>query len=107
MITLEDIAYVRSGVPELEGAVDFATRIVGLELIESDEPGVARLRADWRHHCLAFVEGRSGVLATGFSVGDEDALAATEPPSIDMWLGATRRTSTQRQLASSSVAVGA
>ena len=38
----------------------------------------ALLRADGRHHCLALVEGRSGVLASGFTVADEDALAAAE-----------------------------
>ena len=32
MITLTDIAYVRSGVADLDGAVRFATDIVGLEL---------------------------------------------------------------------------
>lgn len=78
MIELRDIAYVRSGVADLAKAVDFATRIVGLELAEQAEPGVARLRADHRHHCLTFVEGRSGVIASGFEVADDDALAAAE-----------------------------
>jgi 2,3-dihydroxy-p-cumate/2,3-dihydroxybenzoate 3,4-dioxygenase len=78
MIELRDIAYVRSGVADLDKAVDFATRIVGLELAEQAEPGVAHLRADHRHHCLTFVEGRSGVIASGFEVADDDALAAAE-----------------------------
>jgi 2,3-dihydroxy-p-cumate/2,3-dihydroxybenzoate 3,4-dioxygenase len=78
MIELRDIAYVRSGVADLDKAVDFATRIVGLELAEQAEPGVAQLRADHRHHCLALVEGRSGVIASGFEVADDDALAAAE-----------------------------
>ena len=37
---------------------------------------MAHLRADGRHHCLALVEGASGVIASGFTVADEDALAA-------------------------------
>ncbi|MER5348120.1 VOC family protein [Streptomyces mirabilis] len=78
MIRLRDIAYVRSGVADLDKAVDFATRIVGLELAESSEPGVAHLRADHRHHCLAFVEGQSGVIASGFEVDDDAALAVAE-----------------------------
>ncbi len=78
MIKLSDIAYVRSGVADLGKAVDFATRIVGLELAEPTEPGVAHLRADARHHCLALVEGQSGVIASGFEVADDDALAAAE-----------------------------
>ena len=78
MIELTDIAYVRTGAADLAGAVDFATRIVGLELVDGEEPGVAHLRADARHHCLALVEGESGVIATGFTVADEDALALAE-----------------------------
>jgi len=78
MIELKDIAYVRSGVADLEAAVRFATEIVGLQRVASDEPGVVHLRADARHHCLALVEGRSGVISSGFTVADEDALALAE-----------------------------
>lgn len=78
MIELTDIAYVRSGAADLHKAVDFATRIVGLELAAETEPGVAHLRADSRHHCLALVEGPSGMLASAFSVADDDALAEAE-----------------------------
>jgi len=78
MITLTDIAYVRSGVADLDAAVRFATEIVGLELAAPAEPGVAHLRADHRHHCLALVEGPSGVISSGFCVADAGALAAAE-----------------------------
>jgi 2,3-dihydroxy-p-cumate/2,3-dihydroxybenzoate 3,4-dioxygenase len=78
MITLTDIAYVRSGVADLDAAVRFATGIVGLELAAPAEFGVAHLRADHRHHCLALVEGPSGVISSGFTVADSDALAAAE-----------------------------
>jgi len=78
MITLTDIAYVRSGVADLDAATAFATGIVGLELAAATEIGVAHLRADHRHHCLALVEGPSGVIASGFSVADADALAGAE-----------------------------
>jgi 2,3-dihydroxy-p-cumate/2,3-dihydroxybenzoate 3,4-dioxygenase len=78
MIKLTDIAYVRSGAADLDAATRFATDIVGLELAAPTEVGVAHLRADHRHHCLALVEGPSGVIASGFSVADEDALAAAE-----------------------------
>ncbi|MFI7702440.1 VOC family protein [Nonomuraea sp. NPDC049480] len=77
MIELQDIAYVRSGVADLPTAVDFAVNVVGLELVGHVD-GHAYLRADTRHHCLAFVEGRSGVLSSGFTLIDEDALAAAE-----------------------------
>ncbi len=78
MIELTDIAYVRSGVADLKEAVRFATDIVGLELMAPAEVGVAHLRADARHHCLALVEGPSGVLSSGFQVADSDALALAE-----------------------------
>ena len=87
MITLTDIAYVRSGVADLDAATRFATDIVGLELAAPTEDGVAHLRADHRHHCLALVQGPSGVIASGFSVRDTDALdggrdrAGTRPGS--------------------------
>jgi 2,3-dihydroxy-p-cumate/2,3-dihydroxybenzoate 3,4-dioxygenase len=78
MITLIDIAYVRSGVADLEAAVRFATDIVGLELAAPTELGVAHLRADHRQHCLALVQGPSGVISSGFTVADLDALTAAE-----------------------------
>jgi 2,3-dihydroxy-p-cumate/2,3-dihydroxybenzoate 3,4-dioxygenase len=78
MITLTDIAYVRSGVADLAAATRFATSIVGLELAAATEAGVAHLRADHRHHCLALVEGPSGVISSGFAVAGSDALAAAE-----------------------------
>ena len=78
MITLTDIAYVRSGVADLGAATRFATDIVGLELAASTEPGVAHLRADHRHHCLALVQGPSGVISSGFTVAGPDALDAAE-----------------------------
>src|SRR5258705_9034506 len=78
MITLTDIAYVRSGVADLDAATRFATGIVGLELVTPTEVGVAHLRADGRHHCLALVEGPSGVISSGFTVASSDALDAAE-----------------------------
>ena len=61
-----------------EAATRFATGIVGLELAAPTEPGVAHLRADHRHHCLALVQGPSGVISSGFTVAGPDALAAAE-----------------------------
>ena len=77
MIELKDIAYVRSGAADLRAAVDFATDIVGMELV-GEEDGVAYLRVDQRHHCLAFVEGASGVISSGFTLADHEALSAAE-----------------------------
>lgn len=81
MIMLRDIAYVRSGTADLDTAVRFAVDIVGMEeTAREDRPEgtTAYLRADARHHCLAFVEGESGVLSSAFTVSDDDALADAE-----------------------------
>ena len=78
MIELQDIAYVRSGVTDLERATRFAVDIVGLDPVVA-EPGVTYLRADHRHHCLALVESdRAGVHASAFSLRDDAALEAAE-----------------------------
>ncbi|MGP3534185.1 VOC family protein [Microbacterium sp. RD1] len=77
MIELTDIAYVRSGTSDAAEAIRFATEIVGLEY-RGAEDGVHYLRSDWRHHCLSYVEGESGVLSSGLSVRDSAALARAE-----------------------------
>lgn len=77
MIELKDIAYVRSGTADMKTAVDFATNIVGMELV-AEEDGTSYLRVDERYHCLSFTEGRAGVLSSGFTVADLDALAEAE-----------------------------
>ncbi|MFV0459602.1 MAG: VOC family protein [Actinomycetales bacterium] len=83
MIELIDIAYVRSGAADIDTCVRFARDIVGLKY-QGSEDGVHYLRADHRHHCLAFVEGNSGVLSSGLVLRDAAALddAATHLESI-------------------------
>lgn len=73
MIEIIDIGYVRSGAADIEKAVGFARDIVGLKY-QGEIDGVHYLRADHRHHCLAFVEGKSGVLSSGLVLRDKRAL---------------------------------
>jgi 2,3-dihydroxy-p-cumate/2,3-dihydroxybenzoate 3,4-dioxygenase len=75
MIKIRDIQYVRSGTADAKEAVRFATEIVGMEY-RGEENGVHYLRADGRHHCLAYVEGKSGVLSSGLSLWDHASLKA-------------------------------
>jgi 2,3-dihydroxy-p-cumate/2,3-dihydroxybenzoate 3,4-dioxygenase len=77
MIEITDIAYVRSGSADVDAAVRFAVDIVGMQYAGSDN-GVHYLRADHRHHCLAFVEGEAGVISSGLTLKDEDALRLAE-----------------------------
>lgn len=76
MITLKDLAYVRVGTQDMDAQLRFAQEIVGLELV-AVEDGIAYLRADDRHHCLAFVEGEViGTLSSAFTLTDRAALEA-------------------------------
>lgn len=76
MITLTDLAYVRVGTRDLDAQLAFAQDVVGLELVRR-EGDTAMLRADDRHHCLAFVAGdRVGTLANGFVLAGRAELAA-------------------------------
>jgi 2,3-dihydroxy-p-cumate/2,3-dihydroxybenzoate 3,4-dioxygenase len=76
MINLHDIRYVRMGTPDLDAAVDFCTRIVGLQLagregksayFRSDKP---KVRGDTRDHTLVYTEGDPHDHAVGFDLLD-------------------------------------
>jgi 2,3-dihydroxy-p-cumate/2,3-dihydroxybenzoate 3,4-dioxygenase len=85
MIDLFDIRYVRIGTPNLDHAVEFATRIVGLQLVaregkrayfRSDVPNV---RGDTRDYTLMYFEGDPLDNVTGFDLRwpeDFDKVAA-------------------------------
>jgi 2,3-dihydroxy-p-cumate/2,3-dihydroxybenzoate 3,4-dioxygenase len=82
VIDLHDIRYVRIGTPDLESAVEYATKIVGLELVaregksayfRSDRAGV---RGDTRDHTLVYFEGQANDHAVGFDLRDPEALDA-------------------------------
>ena len=77
MIELQDIQYVRSGTTDATEAIRFATQIVGMEY-RGAQNGIHYMRADHRHHCLAFVEGHAGVLSSGFSVAGDNVLEVAE-----------------------------
>jgi 2,3-dihydroxy-p-cumate/2,3-dihydroxybenzoate 3,4-dioxygenase len=95
MIELQDIAYVRSGVTDLERATRFATDIVGLDPVVR-EAGVTYLRADHRHHCLALVESDApGVHASAFSLLDDAALEAAESELLQVGCTVTRGSETE------------
>jgi 2,3-dihydroxy-p-cumate/2,3-dihydroxybenzoate 3,4-dioxygenase len=58
MINLHDIRYARLGTPDLEGAIKFATSIVGLQLVAREGNAAdfrsdkAAVRGDTRDHTL-------------------------------------------------------
>ena len=60
MVNLHDIRYLRIGTPDLESAVEFATKIVGLQLAGREGKAAyfrsdkAAVRGDGRDHTLVY-----------------------------------------------------
>lgn len=78
MVDLHDIRYVRIGSEDLDHSVEFATRILGLELVERDAR-TAYLRGDNRDHNIVYIKGGGAGHVTGFELpsrADLDAAAA-------------------------------
>ncbi|MFK4752931.1 MULTISPECIES: VOC family protein [Oceanospirillaceae] len=73
MSDITDVRYVRFGTRNLPAAIDFATRIVGLELVRQ-EHGSAYFRSDDRDHTLCYFEGDPGDHTLGFEVSDVSQL---------------------------------
>lgn len=72
---LHDIRYVRIGTDNLDDSIEFATRILGLELVDRDQ-NAAYLRGDDRDHNVVYVRGRSAGHVLGFELRDMAALDA-------------------------------
>ena len=78
MIALHDIRYVRIGTQDMDHAVDFATRVLGLEL-GARETHAAYLRSDDRDHTLVYLNAPAHEHTVGFeleSLGELDQAAA-------------------------------
>jgi 2,3-dihydroxy-p-cumate/2,3-dihydroxybenzoate 3,4-dioxygenase len=78
MIELKDIRYLRLGTSNLDDAVRYATRILGLELVRRDQGG-AYLRSDNRDHTLVYTTDKPHEHKVGFeveSVAELDSAAA-------------------------------
>jgi 2,3-dihydroxy-p-cumate/2,3-dihydroxybenzoate 3,4-dioxygenase len=73
MIAIEQLRYVRLGIGNLPSAVDFAKRILGLELVDQDDDQ-ALFRSDFRDHTLAFVKGAGRAQSIGFELRDTKTL---------------------------------
>ncbi|NYZ11285.1 glyoxalase/bleomycin resistance/extradiol dioxygenase family protein [Azospirillum sp. RWY-5-1] len=75
MIDLHDIRYVHLGTPDLDSAVEFATKVVGLQQARRDGNRVY-LRGDNRDHTLCYFEGDPADHTVGFEVSTADMLEA-------------------------------
>lgn len=75
MIQLKDLRYVRLGTRDPEGAVEYAQRILGLELVRR-EAGAAYVRGDDRDHTLVYLKGDPADHTVGWELADAAALEA-------------------------------
>lgn len=85
MIDLFDIRYLRIGTPRLDDAIEFATKMVGLQLVAREGKAAyfrsdrAPVRGDTRDHTLVYFEGDPSDHAIGFDLrnpADFDAVCA-------------------------------
>ncbi len=67
MINLRDVSYCRLGTRDLEGAIAFATEILGLEVAERNKEAVY-FKSDARTHTLCYFEGDPADQAVAFEV---------------------------------------
>ena len=75
MINLREIRYVRLGTADLEGAITYASRILGLPVVRREGQSVY-FRSDYRDHTLVYFEGDPKEHTAGFEVDDHAALDA-------------------------------
>lgn len=70
---IHDIRYVRINASDLDHSVDFATKILGLELVCKDSK-TAYLRSDIRDHSVCYTVGDARNHAVGWEVKTDEAL---------------------------------
>lgn len=73
MIAIDQLRYVRLGTGDLGASIDFAQRILGLELVEQDSTQAA-FRSDFRDHTLVFTNDMKPAQTIGFEVRDVETL---------------------------------
>jgi 2,3-dihydroxy-p-cumate/2,3-dihydroxybenzoate 3,4-dioxygenase len=79
MIKLQDVSYVRLGTRDLEGAHEFATDYLGLDVAERTRNSLY-FKSDEREHTLCYFEGDPADQVVAFEIGARDELdqAASE-----------------------------
>jgi 2,3-dihydroxyethylbenzene 1,2-dioxygenase len=74
-----ELGYVRFGVSDLSEWKDFATSLLGLQIVEDGEPGTLFLRTDYWHHRIILEEDACDDLMTaGFRVAGAEEFAALQ-----------------------------
>ena len=75
MIAIEQLRYVRLGTRDLPGAIDFAGRMLGLQLVDRTDQA-AYFRSDMRDHTLVFFLGEPDERSVGFEIRSPAQLEA-------------------------------
>src|SRR5512132_171305 len=75
MIKLQDVCYVRLGTADLDGAAQFATEYLGLEISHRSKNAIY-LKSDQREHTLCYFAGSPADQTTAFEVCDPADLEA-------------------------------
>jgi 2,3-dihydroxy-p-cumate/2,3-dihydroxybenzoate 3,4-dioxygenase len=90
MIAIDQLRYVRLGTRDLPAAVDFAERILGLQLVDRTDQA-AYFRSDMRDHTLVFFLGEPTETAVGFEIHGraqfETMIAELSRHGIDAFIG--------------------
>ncbi len=75
MIAIEKLRYVRLGVADPQKTADFATRIVGLQLVESPADALM-FRSDYRDHTLVLYRSDTPKQTVAIELRSEEAMEA-------------------------------
>lgn len=67
MIAIGQLRYVRLGTRDLEAAVDFSQRLLGLQLVDRSDHG-AYFRSDFRDHTIVFFQGDAADRCVGLEI---------------------------------------
>ena len=90
MIAVDQLRYVRLGTRDLPAAIDFAQRILGLQLIERSDDS-AYFRSDFRDHTLVYSRGEPTDKAVGLEIYGEEqfesAVAAVSQRGLNVTCG--------------------
>jgi len=90
MIAVDQLRYVRLGTQDLAAAIDFAQRILGLQLIEQSDD-TAYFRSDLRDHTLVYFRGDPADRAVGVEIHGreqfEAAIATLSQRGLDIVRG--------------------
>ncbi|MDA0241758.1 MAG: VOC family protein, partial [Proteobacteria bacterium] len=90
MIELINLQYVRLGTQDIDGAVNYATDVLGLEVGRRDGNTVY-LRSDHKDHTLAYFDGSLDDHTVGVELRDQASLdaavVALESAGIDVYTG--------------------